>query len=123
MTFGVGDEVHNCNADVNDKPTPQVAFRVTNMSLEMRRGPRIAQTGDATSYAAWPPSQETFRISAASATFTYSLNLAMWLALVGTTDALRCFSIFGQSESLFWRNLGEVADVKIKVKSEECLLG
>ena len=47
MTFGVGDEVYYCKTEADDKPTPQVAFRVANMSLGMRRGPRIAHAGDA----------------------------------------------------------------------------
>lgn len=47
VTFGVGEDVYYCNIEGDDQPVPTVAFRVPNMSLGMRRGPRIAHTGDA----------------------------------------------------------------------------
>lgn len=44
LTFGVGDGVYYCRADQGKFNKPQMAFRVPNMSLGMRRGPRIAVT-------------------------------------------------------------------------------
>jgi hypothetical protein len=46
VTFGVGDDVYYCRVGSDEKPSPLVAFRVPNMSLGMRRGPRIAHAGD-----------------------------------------------------------------------------
>ena len=47
VTFGVGADVYYCRTGVDEKPSPLVAFQVPNMSLGMRRGPRIAHAGDA----------------------------------------------------------------------------
>lgn len=45
LTFGIGNQVHySHNADGEFHP-PGVAFQVPNLSLGMRRGPRIADTG------------------------------------------------------------------------------
>jgi hypothetical protein len=46
VTFGVGDNVYYCKLEAEKKPAPQIAFRVPNLSLGMRRGPRIALSGD-----------------------------------------------------------------------------
>jgi hypothetical protein len=45
LTFGVGDQVFYCKVNGPTASAPQVAFRVPNLSLGMRRGPRIAHTG------------------------------------------------------------------------------
>lgn len=45
VTFGVGSEVYYCNVHEGKCSVPHVAFQVPNMSLGMRRGPRIAHTG------------------------------------------------------------------------------
>ncbi len=45
LTFGVGDQVFYCQVNGQTASVPQVAFRVPNMSLGMRRGPRIAHAG------------------------------------------------------------------------------
>ena len=45
VAFGVGDEVYYCKVDAERKPEPTLAFKVTNISLGMRRGPRIACSG------------------------------------------------------------------------------
>lgn len=47
VTFGVDDQVYYCSIDHDKLSPPQVAFQVPNMSLGMRRGPRIAHTGTA----------------------------------------------------------------------------
>ncbi len=47
VTFGMGDQVYYCKVDVSEKPSPMAAFRVPNMSLGMRRGPRIAYADNA----------------------------------------------------------------------------
>ncbi len=47
VTFGVGEEVYYCSVDDEKLSAPLVAFRVPNISLGMRRGPRIAHTGTA----------------------------------------------------------------------------
>lgn len=47
LAFGVGDQVYHCNVGDGTGAVPQVAFTVPNMSLGMRRGPRIAHTGAA----------------------------------------------------------------------------
>lgn len=44
VTFGVGDQVYCCHIDDEECSEPQVAFRVPNMSLGLRRGPRIAHS-------------------------------------------------------------------------------
>ncbi len=46
VTFGVGEQVYYCNIADEKCSTPQVAFQVANMSLGMRRGPRIAYAGN-----------------------------------------------------------------------------
>jgi hypothetical protein len=45
VTFGIGDQVFYCTIAGKRCTTPSVAFRIPNMSLGMRRGPRIAQFG------------------------------------------------------------------------------
>lgn len=45
VTFGVGDQVYYCSISNDKSSTPQAAFQVPNMSLGMRRGPRIAHAG------------------------------------------------------------------------------
>lgn len=45
VTFGVGDQVYCCQISGEKCTEPQVAFRVPNMSLGLRRGPRIAHSG------------------------------------------------------------------------------
>ncbi len=45
LTFGVGNRVYYCNNSGGKFDTPTVAFEVPNLSLGMRRGPRIADTG------------------------------------------------------------------------------
>jgi hypothetical protein len=45
LTFGVGDQVFYCQVNGPSKLEPQVVFRIPNMSLGMRRGPRIAHSG------------------------------------------------------------------------------
>jgi hypothetical protein len=47
LAFGVGDQVYHCNIGDETDAIAQVAFKVPNMSLGMRRGPRIAHTGSA----------------------------------------------------------------------------
>ncbi|MFM2216828.1 MAG: hypothetical protein RL240_1146 [Planctomycetota bacterium] len=47
LTFGVADQVYYCQIDEAPKLSPQAAFRVPNMSLGMRRGPRIAHSQNA----------------------------------------------------------------------------
>ncbi len=47
VTFGVDDQVYYCKIEPNMKVTTRVAFTVPNMSLGMRRGPRIVNTGKA----------------------------------------------------------------------------
>lgn len=47
LAFGVGDQVYHCNVGDETDAIAQVAFKVPNMSLGMRRGPRIAHTGSA----------------------------------------------------------------------------
>lgn len=47
VTFGAGEEVYYCSVDDEVLSAPLVAFRVPNISLGMRRGPRIAHTGKA----------------------------------------------------------------------------
>lgn len=47
LTFGVGDEVYYCPIEAAEKPSPIIALRVPNLSLGMRRGPRIAYAGNA----------------------------------------------------------------------------
>ena len=49
VVFGSGDEVSHCSSRDNGKSfsKPSVAFRVPNLSLGMRRGPRITAFGDA----------------------------------------------------------------------------
>lgn len=49
VTFGVGEQVYCCQIDGEKCTEPQVAFRVPNMSLGLRRGPRIAHSGTTTS--------------------------------------------------------------------------
>ena len=48
VVFGSGEEVSHCRSDDNGKSfsKPTVAFRVPNLSLGMRRGPRITAFGD-----------------------------------------------------------------------------
>lgn len=45
LTFGVGDQVFYCQANGQTTTEPQVVSRVPNLSLGMRRGPRIAHAG------------------------------------------------------------------------------
>jgi hypothetical protein len=45
LTFGVGDQVYYCQVKGQSVSVPRVAFQVPNMSLGMRRGPRIAHAG------------------------------------------------------------------------------
>lgn len=45
LTFGVGNRIYYCNNMGGKFGTPAVAFDVPNLSLGMRRGPRIADTG------------------------------------------------------------------------------
>jgi BNR repeat-like domain len=45
LTFGVGDKVFYCQLNRQNAAVPRVAFQVPNMSLGMRRGPRIAHAG------------------------------------------------------------------------------
>ena len=47
LVYGVGDAVFYSRSDdaAGSFSTPQLAFRVPNLSLGMRRGPRIASTG------------------------------------------------------------------------------
>lgn len=47
LTFGIGEDVYYCNVDDQKTSAPQIAFSIPNMSLGMRRGPRIANTGTA----------------------------------------------------------------------------
>ncbi len=47
LTYGMGDAVYYCKIEASEKPLPRLAFRIPNMSLGMRRGPRIAHAGDA----------------------------------------------------------------------------
>jgi hypothetical protein len=47
VTFGAGEDVYFCSVDDKECSVPLVAFRVPNISLGMRRGPRIAHTGTA----------------------------------------------------------------------------
>ena len=49
LVFGVGDEVFHCRSlDGGESfDQPKMAFRADNLSLGMRRGPRIAETKDA----------------------------------------------------------------------------
>lgn len=42
VTFGIGEQVFYCTISGEKCTTPKAAFRVPNMSLGMRRGPRIA---------------------------------------------------------------------------------
>lgn len=46
VAFGVGDQVYYCRVNSGEVFEPQVAFRVPNMSLGMRRGPRITISGE-----------------------------------------------------------------------------
>jgi hypothetical protein len=45
LTFGIGNQVHYSNITGEDLTSPRIAFDVPNLSLGMRRGPRIADTG------------------------------------------------------------------------------
>lgn len=45
VTFGVGNQVYYCNLRGDTLSPPRVAFEIPNMSLGMRRGPRIASSG------------------------------------------------------------------------------
>ena len=47
VTFGVGDQIYYCNIEGEKCSVRQAAFRIPNLSLGLRRGPRIAQTGTA----------------------------------------------------------------------------
>ena len=47
LTFGAADQVYYCRIDETAKASPQAAFRIPNMSLGMRRGPRIAHSQNA----------------------------------------------------------------------------
>ncbi|AMV35563.1 hypothetical protein VN12_25955 [Pirellula sp. SH-Sr6A] len=47
VAFGVGEHVYHCVMDEQTKPVAKKAFFIPNMSLGMRRGPRIAHTGRA----------------------------------------------------------------------------
>ena len=47
LTFGVGQQVYYCRVDGDKCSAAQVAFQIPNMSLGMRRGPRIAHSGKA----------------------------------------------------------------------------
>ncbi|XZE44294.1 sialidase family protein [Pirellulaceae bacterium SH467] len=47
VVFGVGELVYHCVMDDQGTPVPNKAFFIPNMSLGMRRGPRIAHTGNA----------------------------------------------------------------------------
>lgn len=47
VTFGVGDQVFYCKVEDDKCSAPQAAFRVPNISLGLRRGPRIVHTGNA----------------------------------------------------------------------------
>ncbi|MCU0717700.1 MAG: glycoside hydrolase [Pirellula sp.] len=47
VAFGVGDQVYHCSIGDEGNSDPQAAFKIPNMSLGMRRGPRIAHTGSA----------------------------------------------------------------------------
>ena len=47
ITFGVGERVYYCRVEDSRVTEPVAAFRVPNMSLGMRRGPRIAHSGSA----------------------------------------------------------------------------
>ena len=45
LTFGVGEQVYYCRMEGDKASAPQSAFTVPNLSLGMRRGPRIAKAG------------------------------------------------------------------------------
>jgi BNR repeat-like domain len=45
VTFGGGEQVYYCSIEPDQSIQPSVAFRIPNMSLGMRRGPRIAHSG------------------------------------------------------------------------------
>ncbi len=45
LTFGIGEQVYYCNVNGEKASAAQIAFKVPNMSLGMRRGPRIAKVG------------------------------------------------------------------------------
>jgi len=45
LTFGVGEQVYYCRVEGDKASVPLAAFSVPNMSLGMRRGPRIAKAG------------------------------------------------------------------------------
>ena len=47
LAFGVAEQVYYCQFDEVSRPSPQAAFRVPNMSLGMRRGPRTAHSQNA----------------------------------------------------------------------------
>jgi hypothetical protein len=47
VAFGVGDQVYHCIIKGESSSVPSRAFDVPNMSLGMRRGPRIARSGNA----------------------------------------------------------------------------
>ncbi len=47
VAFGVADQVYYCRIDRQICSVPEIAFRVPNMALGMRRGPRIAHSGRA----------------------------------------------------------------------------
>lgn len=46
VAFGVGDEVYYCKVESEQKLEPKLAFKVSKISLGMRRGPRIAWAGN-----------------------------------------------------------------------------
>lgn len=44
VAFGVGNDVYHCTVRDDKTSTPKVAFQIPNMSLGLRRGPRIARS-------------------------------------------------------------------------------
>ena len=46
ITFGVGNRIYYCNNSGGKFDPPTFAFEIPNLSLGMRRGPRIADTGE-----------------------------------------------------------------------------
>lgn len=47
VTFGEGEQVYYCRIDDHKCTAPKAVFHIPNMSLGMRRGPRIAHSGKA----------------------------------------------------------------------------
>lgn len=46
LTFGVGEQIYLMQLNGPSKAEPKAVFEIPNLSLGMRRGPRIAQSGD-----------------------------------------------------------------------------